>query len=183
MNYDVVESPNILPSYENELEHIVRVTIKCKADRLRGKKVKKGECVHSNENFLTITGEANRKNTPNRGRDYLRKMAEKRAFDIAVLKHIGLYTSVFSEEESDNFKKEPQSLAEKVPSLMPGSKLFLMIAEDVNSILNSEDKESLTAAAAQIKAKLDNKEYVSEHQVEYLRQLYQKQHAKMNKIF
>lgn len=184
MNYDVEESKNVIPSYDNELEHIVRVTIKCKANASDGKKLKKGHCVHSDEDILTVTGEANRKNTPNRGRDYLRKMAEKRAFDIAVLKHLGLYTTVFSEEESEAFKQEASSTHhEKEPSVMPGSKLFLLIAEDVNMILNAEDKKALTVVAKHIKKKIDNKEYASEHQVEYLRQLYQKEYAKMNKQF
>lgn len=97
-NYDVAESPLIQPSYKNELEHIVRVTIKCTAK----KKGSKG-CYHDDiDSTLTVTGEANKLNTPVRGRGYLRKMAEKRAFDIAVLEHVGLYDTTFSEEESES---------------------------------------------------------------------------------
>ena len=99
-NYEVFESETIQPNYKNELEHIVRVKIKCLA-----KKKKKG-CVHDHfENFLIVTGEANRLNTPKMGRGYLRKMAEKRAYDIAVLQHIGIYDTTFSEEESETMTK------------------------------------------------------------------------------
>jgi len=38
-------------------------------------------------------------------------MAEKRAFDIAVLEHLQLYSSVFSEEESQEFER----IKEKIP--------------------------------------------------------------------
>jgi hypothetical protein len=53
------------------------------------------------DNTHTVTGEANKINTPVKGRGYLRKMAEKRGFDIAVLEHLGLYDTTFSEEESE----------------------------------------------------------------------------------
>ena len=97
-NYAVEESPTIQPNYKNELEHIVRVTIKCVSKPAKGKK----GCRHDEfDNTLTVTGEANKLNTPVRGRGYLRKMAEKRAFDIAVLEHVGLYDTTFSEEESE----------------------------------------------------------------------------------
>ena len=131
-NYDVEESQTIIPTYQNELEHIVRVTMKCNA---KGKKpiTELGGCVHSDENTLTVTGEANRINTPNRGRGYLRKMAEKRAWDIAVLKHLGLYSAIFSEDEAEEFKNPNE---EKDSTLMPGSKEFEAIAEEINLILS-----------------------------------------------
>ena len=117
LNFDVSESPNISPTYQNELEHIVRITIHCHAGKTPG-------CMHSNENTFTVTGESNRISVPHRGRGYLRKMAEKRGFDIAVLKHLGLHTMIFSEEEAEEFT-HPN--ARKDTTVLPGSKEFELI--------------------------------------------------------
>ena len=176
-NYDVEESPNISPDYKNELEHIVRVTIRCKA------KIKSTStsCVHSDEDTLTVTGEANRVNTPHRGRGYLRKMAEKRAFDIAVLEHLELYTAIFSEEESEDFERDT-SKRKKEATLLPGSKEFQFIATEVNSILNSTTKKELAKAAALIKKGIKTEKY-SVVQVIFLRELYGKEHAKRSQEF
>lgn len=173
-NYDVEESANIVPDYKNELEHIVRVTIHCNA-----KTKKKDEtCVHSDENNLTITGEANRINTPNRGRGYLRKMSEKRAFDIAVLEHLGLYSSVFSEEESDKFEQKK----EKEPDILPGTKDFEVIVPEINLILNSKTLADLKVVGKKIKDEVKENKF-SENQVVYLRELYQKEFGKKNAEF
>ena len=164
-NFDVVESPNIVPTYQNELEHIVRVTIHCLA-----KKGKKVGCIHSDEDTLTITGEANRMSAPHRGRSYLRKMSEKRAFDIAVLEHLNLYSSVFSEEEADKFE------AKKEPAVMPGMKSFEEIVKEINLILNAADIPALKKIAKMIKENVAIKKY-SDAQVEYLRELYSKEYG------
>lgn len=167
-NYDVDESPNIVPTYQNELEHVVRVTIHCLA-----KKGKKVGCVHSDEDILTITGEANRMSAPNRGRNYLRKMAEKRAFDIAVLEHLNLYSSVFSEEEADKFERK------KEPDIMPGTKSFEEIVKEINLILNAKDIISLKKIAKNIKEEVKKEKY-TEKQLVYLRALYEKEYGKKN---
>jgi len=171
-NFDVGESSNIVPDYRNELEHVVRITIHCKAD-----KNKKGEgCVHSDERDLTITGEANRMSAPNRGRGYLRKMAEKRGYDIAVLEHLGLYSSVFSEEEAEAF--EPK----KEPSIMPGSLEFESIVKEINAILNSKTIITLEKIGKKIKLGVKEKKY-TDKQLKYLRELYQKEYGKKNNKF
>ncbi len=172
-NYDVEESANVIPDYRNELEYIVRVTIKCNA-----KKEKKQGCIHSDEDFSIATGEANRVNTPNRGRGFLRKMAEKRAFDIAVLEHLNLYTTVFSEEESSDFQRN----SKQDTLLMPGSQEFERIVEDINAILNSKDIADLKKVKKQIKTKIKNKEY-SDKQIEYLRILYKEEMVKKETSF
>ena len=172
-NYEVVESPNVVPDYKNEQEHIVRVTIHCKA--------KKGEnegCIHSDEKDLTITGESNRINTPNRGRGYLRKMAEKRAFDIAVLEHLNLYSSVFSEEESADFEQKKT----KEPDLLPGTKEFEDVTTEINAILNTKSLIDLKRISKKIKAGIKIKKY-TDKQVNYLRELYKKEIGKKNSEF
>lgn len=171
-NYDVEESPNITPDYKNELEHIIRVTIHCKA------KTKGSGCVHSDEKELTITGEANRVNTPYKGRGYLRKMAEKRAFDIAVLEHLDLYSSLFSEEESAEFDQKKG----KEPILMPGTKDFEAIIKEINAILNSKNLSSLKKIGIKIRNGIKVKKY-TENQIKYLRELHQKEIGRKNAQF
>lgn len=186
MNYDVEESQHIVPDYRNELEHVVRVTIHCKASSKKivehhgdGDYEKELEgCVHSDERELTVTGESNRISTPNRGRGYLRKMAEKRGFDIAVLEHLGLYSSIFSEEESADFEDKK----EKEPALMPGSKEFDEISKEINAIINSKDVLTLKKIAVKIKKKIEKKEY-SEKQLKFLRSLFKKEIGKKNNDF
>ena len=166
-NYKVEESKNVIPDYKNDLEYIVRVTIKCNA-------AKKDEgCVHSEERELTMTGEANRINTPDRGRGYLRKMAEKRAYDIAVLEHLNLSSGVYSEEESPEFEQK----REKEPVLMPGTQEFERISTEVNAILNAETLALLKKVGKKIKAGVEIEKY-TEKQVNYLRTLYKKEFGK-----
>jgi len=168
MNFGVEESATIVPDYRNELEHIVRVTIHCNA-----KEGKDGGCVHNEEREITITGEANVKSAPNRGRAYLRKMAEKRAFDIAVLEHLNLYTSIFSEEESPDF--EDSNSKETV--LMPGTKEFEAIVKEINAILKASSLERLKVIGSKIKVLADKDKY-SEQQLKYLKDLYQRECGK-----
>lgn len=172
-NFEIEESQTVQPDYRNEQEHIIRVTIHCNA-----KKSKEGKgCVHSDEDHLTITGEANRINTPNRGRGYLRKMAEKRAFDIAVLEHLDLYSKVYSEEESDDFA---QTVRE--PVLMPGTKEFQQVTDEVNAILKAKVKEDFKKINISIKKNKTAGKY-SDQQLRYLRELYQKKYGEQNTKF
>lgn len=168
-NFDVSESVNISPTYQNELEHIVRVTIRCNA------KEKNTGCIHSDEKELTITGESNRVNTPHRGRGYLRKMAEKRAFDIAVLDHLNLYSSVFSEEEA----KEYETKESREPSIMPGTAEFEQIVTEINAILNAIDQAFLKKVAKKIKKLISEKKY-TDKQIKYLKDLYKQEFGKKN---
>jgi hypothetical protein len=169
-NFEVAES-SVMPEIKNELEHIVRVTIHCKAADGA-----EGGCVHDFERELTITGEANKISAPHLGRGYLRKMAEKRAFDIAVLQHVGLYTSVFSEEESEKFEKKEI----KEYLLQPGMKEFEDIVPFINKILNAMTIPDMEIAQKDI---VDNKNILSETQVRYLRELYTKEFAKKSVAF
>ncbi len=159
-NYDVIESPNVIPDYKNELEHIVRVTIKCNA---KGKTKK--SCIHSDENILTVTGEANRISVSNRGKGYLRKMAEKRAYDVAVLEHLDLYSSIFSEEEATKFETK------KEPDLLPHTKEFELIVKEINAILNAKSSAKLLSVSKKIKVGINLNKY-SDKQIKYLKELW-----------
>lgn len=178
-NYDVEESKNVTPTYQNELEHIVRVTLKCNAVHKTGTAESDLKCVHSDENTLTVTGESNRINTPNRGRGYLRKMAEKRAWDIAVLKHLDLYSAIYSEEEADDFKNPGEDRESKI---MPGSKEFEAIVEEINMILNADSKTALKEVGKKIKKFIKDGKY-SEKQEQYLISLGKKQIAELSDEF
>jgi len=170
--YDVHES-EIHPDFKNGLEHIVRVTIKCKSMPAEGKT----GCAHDDEATLTVTGEANRENTSNRGKGYLRKMAEKRAYDIAVLEHLGLYTTLFSEEEAESFSKEPIVQEQSIQLL--NTDLEVTRAE-VNALLKSKDDDELAAAWKAVDAKHKVTPF-TRNQLTFLADMYDKQVILINK--
>ena len=163
-NYEVTESPLIQPSYKNELEHIVRVTIHCTA-KVKGQK--KGCCHDPIEHELTVTGEANKTNTPVRGRGYLRKMAEKRAFDIAVLEHIGLYDTTFSEEESE-------TMIGNSPGAFQNAQISNVeleaLKEEINALVASDTADKLEVAKKSIDEKNKAKKF-NDNQFKYLQTL------------
>lgn len=164
----VVEESSIMPDYKNGMEHIVRVTIKCNA-------TKEGVpgCVHDSEDTLTVTGEANRENTSNRGKGYLRKMAEKRAYDIAVLQHLGLDSTIFSEEESETFVREP-IVKEQSINIMNTD--IEHVKDYINGLLRSKTEEELTAAMqAATQSAVDGD--VTASQLAFLKNVFEKQKA------
>lgn len=161
--YDVKESENVTPSFRNELEHIVRVTIHCLA-----KKHKKG-CVHNElEKSITMTGESNRVNTPVLGRGYLRKMAEKRAYDLAVLEHLNLHTTTFSEEESEAMLGRR---VDDVQSISIMSTDLELMREDINSILLCNTSQELSDLTQSIEKNKADKKY-NPIQIAFLEKIY-----------
>lgn len=144
--YDVDES-EIEPSYKNELEHIVRVTIHCPVK----KQGQKRGCIHDEyEDSHTATGESNKLNTTaNRGRAYLRKMAEKRAYDIAVLEFLGLNSMIFSEEESENFMSQENKAA--IPSESITNVELENLGNEISLLAKSTNKTELRNAVKDIK--------------------------------
>lgn len=153
-NYDVEESPTIQPTYKNELEHIVRVTIKCLTKR-RGRGT--SGCIHNAlENTLTVTGEANKLNTPVRGRGYLRKMAEKRAYDVAVLEHLGLYDTTFSEEESAAITDKS---FQSVGTIDISNVELEALNEEINMLVDCDSHDKFNKAIATIEAKKQTRAY------------------------
>jgi hypothetical protein len=171
-NFEIEESDKIIPDYRNDLEYIVRATITCKA---KSSKENPEECVHG-ERKMTATGEANRLNCPYRGRDYLRKMSEKRAHMIAILEHLDLYSSIYCEDEAEAFT------IEKEPNLMPGMVAFENIVVEINALLNAKDDKELKKFGKKIKAGIKVKKY-NDMQLKYLRELYQKELARRQPTF
>jgi hypothetical protein len=160
-----VSDPIVQPSYENELEYLFRVTIHCKSGV-------NSKCMHG-EPDTSMLGEANRVSAPNRGRGYLAIMAEKRGYDRAVLKHLGL-VNVYSEVEADEFEKEDNEQENLHRDEFEG------IADDVNKIINSKGTDDLKKILPVIKKRIGT--YNSKQQ-EYLRKLFAKQVAKYAKTF
>lgn len=172
-SYDVEESA-ILPDYKNGMEHIVRVTIKC-----NGKHPEDSECcIHNEEKTLTVTGEANRQNTSVRGVGYLRKMAEKRAYDIAVLEHLGLYSTIFSEEESEGFRHEPVEYTQSVSILNTDIE---HVRAEINELLKSKTDAELSAAWKIVEEKQKTEE-ITKTQKAFLMNVYDKQSALIQKL-
>lgn len=169
--YEVKESENIIPKPENSMLHIVEVTIECMA---ADKKNPQG-CFHDPyDKKLTMTGEASRQNT-GRGKDYLRSMAEKRGYDRAVLRHLGM-DGVYSEEEASAFEADEDK--KKVENNKPED--FEQIAPMINLLLNAKDKKELANAVATIKS---NSTSYNPAQLQYLRELYAKRNSEVNKEF
>ena len=171
-NYKVEESENIIPKPENSLLHVVRVTIKCNAKE----KIMVNGCIHDeNDGTLEMTGEASKLNT-RRGGDYLRLMAEKRGYDRAVLRHLGI-EGAYSEEESVDFENDEDG-KKKVDVLEPAD--LEAIAEHINQITGCKSKEDLKKVGEFIK---DSISKLNENQLEFLRQQYQKTYSTFVKEF
>lgn len=172
-SYDVEESA-IIPDYKNGMEHIVRVTIKCNAKHATDSEC----CIHGEEKTLTVTGEANRQNTSVRGVGYLRKMAEKRAYDIAVLEHLGLYTTIFSEEESEGFRHEPVEYKQSVSILNTDIE---HVRAEINELLKAKTDDELSAAWKIVETKQASQE-ITKNQKDFLMNVYDKQSLLIKKL-
>lgn len=173
-NYEIEESDNITPTYKNELEHVIRLTIHC-----FGKDDKSGDLCFHGEDKLTITGEANKVNTPVRGRGYLRKMAEKRAYDIAVLEHLDLYAEISSEEEADDFRSEEDRVKDAPESI--SNVEIESLREEINLLLGAKDKKDMRVATDKIK-EMKKSKYYSNIQQSYLKELHARRIQEIEKF-
>lgn len=174
LDYKVEESQTVQPSYKNELEHIVRITIQCTFAKM----LENGLTIHGHPILFTATGTANRVNTSGVGRKYIRLMAEKRGFDIAVKKYLGLTGRIYSEAESSDFDNTDQTAF----YLVPGSAEFEKVSDDITSVITAVDVKSLNAAARVIKKKKQKGEY-SFAQENTLKRLYADRFVLLNKPF
>jgi len=99
-------------------------------------------------------GESAGKNTMN---DYPWAMAEKRAKDRVILKLLGVAGDMYSEEEADDFKKQPQ---EAKTGLNENSKISGHDVDGVLDIVLTEIKSAKTIDdIADIETKLESKTY------------------------
>ena len=172
------------PKYDNELNHVMDITIKCCAVKgspgvmtllEANKSPNDFECYHSDfTRFTTMRGEASRISASNKGRGYLAWMAEKRGYDRAVIRHLQL-DSVYSEIEAEVFSQE----VEEEKSYKPGDPEFEKISIYVNAIINAKSPVDLLAAQGTIKLAVTT---LNEKQLTYLRVLYRNKYAEMQKL-
>ena len=125
---------------ENAYEHAMEVTITC----FSGKDYMTPGCRHGIESNQTMIGEANTKNT-RKGSSNLLLMAEKRAQDRAVMRHLNLL-NIYSEEEiqSEEEKEDDRLLPHEFEQITPlinkmtAAKDFAMLIEMKNELTEAK---------------------------------------------
>lgn len=110
-------------------------------------------------------GEANRNNLGSKGRQNPANMAQKRAYDRAVLRLLGI-TGLLSEEELSDEENNNQK---EMDSISPDD--VKLIAPLVNQLLLAKTKEQLIQFNNSMKTKAAN---CKPEQLDYLRKLYKK---------
>lgn len=128
-------------------------------------------CMESKPNVCaTEIGEANRNNVGSMGRNNPANMAQKRAYDRAVQRLLGI-TGLLSEEElSDNETKE------NMDKLSPEDSK--KIAPIINQLLLAKTKEQFAKFNTDMKNKLSKD--LNPEQLDYLRKLYKKTFAEQH---
>jgi len=149
--YDILTQPN----YQNNYQYLIQVII-CDG---------KGVCT-------TELGESNRSNLSARGRGNPANMAQKRAYDRAVFRHVGI-TGLLGEDELEETEppKDMERLSEEEQQA---------IVSYVNDLLLAKKKPDLSKFQIRMKKE---KSTLSETQLEYLRKLFKKKLAEISKSF
>jgi hypothetical protein len=157
VHYEVLTQPSAVNNYQYSiLARVKRIT------HLPGE-----------ENQATEIGEANRNNLGSRGRNNPANMAQKRAYDRAVFRLLGI-TGLLSEEEiADEENNEP----EKMHNLTPEESK--KIAPLINQLLLAKTEKDLVQFSVLMKEK---KVDYNDNQLNYLRELYKKRLAEMKKV-
>lgn len=143
------------PSYENNYQYLIQARI-CDD---------KGRCT-------TELGEVNRSNLGPRGRHNPANMAQKRAFDRAVFRHLGISGLLGEDEiEEDEIKKDMDELTHEERQA---------ISMLINDILLAKNKADLMKFKVTIKKQV---KLFNERQLDVLRNLWKKQLAAFEKSF
>ena len=125
--------------------------------------------------IATGVGEANRSNLGSRGRKNPANMAEKRAYDRAVLRLLGI-TGLLSEEE---LQDEDQTTDDKMHNLSHEDRK--KIAPLINKLMLATEKAHLIIFNRDMRSTLKEKTFSSES-LDYLRKLYKKRLADLQKV-
>lgn len=149
--YDILTQPN----FQNNYQYLIQVTI-CDAS---------GRCT-------TELGESNRSNLSSRGRGNPANMAQKRAYDRAVFRHVGI-TGLLGEDELEDAEtpKDMEKLSEDEQQ---------QIVPFVNDLLLAKNKADLTKFQTKMKSA---KSGLNDNQLDYLRKLFKKKLAEQAKSF
>lgn len=152
VQYTVLTQPDIYNNYQYTIQ----------ARICRGK-----ECTSE-------IGEANRNNLGAKGRQNPANMAQKRAFDRAVLRLLGI-TGILSEEELSD--EEDYSKENNMDELTHEERR--KIAPLINQLLLAKNKNDI--ATFSMKMKSEAKKF-AEHELAYVRKLYQKRLGELQKV-
>ena len=118
-------------------------------------------------------GEANRNNLGAKGRNNPANMAQKRAYDRAVLRALGI-TGLLSEEELSDEENE-----DKMEGLTHDERK--QISPIINQLLLVKDKKQLIVFSAKMKQTVKESKFTPA-QLDYLRKLYKKTLADLSKV-
>ena len=141
------------------------------SDRLRY--VMQAKITNNGKDFTVELGETNKDNLSNRGRANPANMAQKRAYDRAVFRHLEI-TGILSEEEiveDNNQKKEMNKLTYEEQQVL---------APIINVILLSKTKKDLETFRVRMRAEASK---YPANQLQVLRGLWLEQFKKVQKTF
>lgn len=128
-------------------------------------------CYRDGKDCATEIGEANRSNLGSRGRNNPANMAEKRAYDRAVFRLLGI-TGILSEEELSDEEAQEEDMHGMYHEQMK------QIAPLINQITLAKGKEQLVEFNRAMK---ENAKKYDKEQLDYLRELYKKALAAVQK--
>lgn len=143
------------PKYDNNYQYLIQVKI-CDS---------KGVCT-------TEMGESNRSNLSSRGRANPANMAQKRAYDRAVFRHVGI-TGLLGEDELEDV--EPAK--DYMNKLTPEESQEIVVY--VNELLAVKKKADLVS----FQVKMKKGTMLNDNQLEYLRKLFKKKLAELSNSF
>lgn len=143
------------PKYDNNYQYLIQVKI-CDS---------KGVCT-------TEMGESNRSNLSTRGRANPANMAQKRAYDRAVFRHVGI-TGLLGEDELEDITP-----TENMQKLTPEEQQGIVVY--VNELLSVKKKADLVKFQAKMKTSVT---MLNEAQLDYLRKLFKKKLAEISNTF
>jgi len=144
------------PNYQNNYQYLMQIKI-CDT---------KGQCT-------TEMGESNRSNLSSRGRGNPANMAQKRAYDRAVLRHMGL-NGLLGEDELEDV--EP--IKENMETLTEEEKQA--VVPFINKIWASAKKPDLAKVQVEIKNEIKS---FSVNQLDFLRKQFKKKVAELSNTF
>ena len=144
------------PKYDNNYQYLIQVKI-CDS---------KGVCT-------TEMGESNRSNLSTRGRANPANMAQKRAYDRAVFRHVGI-TGLLGEDELEDVEPSKDYMNKLTPEESQGIVVY------VNELLSAKKKADLVKFQAKMKTTVN---MLNENQVDYLRKLFKKKLAELSNTF
>lgn len=136
-------------------------------------RVKRIKHLPNEENAASEIGEANRNNLRSRGKQNPANMAQKRAYDRAVFRLLGI-TGILSDEELPDNEEEDNNMPQEL-----SHKDRKEIAPLLNKLLLAKTEKDLIAFNNMMKE--EAKKYNPE-QLDYLRKLYKKRAGEIKKI-